>query len=258
MTSSMIASFSALLAALSLVLGIWLGPQSVFVISPIGLAVCVLSLGLGLRNKHAYARPSGFALTVGGVHLLLIVIAIALYQMFLSPLAVSFEKLPRFRHSYVDPDGVFSVRGPADWVYERYPGVHESGVTLRPAKQTQYIGVSEISILVRKLETKPKSSSEFLKTMASSWVEKKVEGQKLFDFKVEPAEMLNKEKGVWSTLDAFRLWVPVRQVTLIGLKNDRYLCSVSIIGLKKHAVFTQVLCLGLFETIRIGPAMKNN
>jgi len=75
--------------------------------------------------------------------------------------------------------------------------------------------------------------------------------KKLFSFEIKRIELLSKGTGILSTLDIKKFWIPMRQISLFGIKNQRFMCSISATGLKSHSTLSQVLCLGLFEKIKI-------
>jgi hypothetical protein len=224
-------------------MGVWVGPAALLGTAGVGFV-----LGLIVLLK---TRSLQFSVILISIHTLLITIACVLYFLFLRPLDKDVQKIPSLRYTYSDPDKFFTVRGPEGWHYENVGTAMEAGVRLRPQEQGQYMGVSEIVIFIRKMESKPKSADEFLKKMALQGSQKKAEKGKVFNFLSEPILTLGGKKALWTVLDAKRYWVPVRQASLLGIKNNLYLCSVSAIGLKNHSSLSKVLCLGLFETIRI-------
>jgi len=113
------------------------------------------------------------------------------------------------------------------------------------------MGISEVKIWIRELEIEPESADDFLQKMASTMTgADRQKRQKQYEFEVNSSETLGGSKSVFSILDVKRFWVPLRQVTLFGIKEKRYFCSISASGLKSHSTLSKVLCLGLFETIR--------
>lgn len=245
---SVYGSLSALLALAALVLAIFVGPAA-------SCGASVIGFGLALA-AFLKMRGAQFPMILMGVHAILCVAAGVLYFLFLRPLDKNVQTIPSLQYLYTDPDHFFSVRGPQGWSYENVASSTEAGVRLRPVEQGQYMGVSEVLIIIRKMEARPKSSEDYLNKMAHQLTEKKDAKSKTFNLVIEPAHLLTGQKGLWSILDAKRYWVPVRQVSLMGIKNNLYLCSVSAIGLKNHSTLSKVLCLGLFETIKIKTGEK--
>lgn len=253
--SSSLASLSILAAVISIALGIGLGPRAVYVASGIGLLLGTGGLFTAAKASGLF-RPTGFPAVAVGCHLLLLGVAVVLQLLFLTPLSRDVQRMPRLQFRYVDHESGFTLRGPQGWSYESLPIGFDSGVRIRPAEQKHYMGASEITVLVRRLDAKPSSIQEFLENIAHNSVEQKKAQSRLFKFEVAPAELLSKNKGTWSVLDIKRFWIPIRQVSLFGMKNGRYLCSVSVIGLQAHSALSKVLCLGLFETVIVPPPNK--
>ena len=117
-------------------------------------------------------------------------------------------------------------------------------------------GVSELTVRVRKMENTTAHPVEFLNKMAEALSIKSKQSHTLFIFTTEPTRLLNGDQGVWSRLQIKRFWIPIYQRVLYGIKNKRYLCTVSVSGLEKHSTISGVLCLGIFETVRINSIKK--
>jgi len=243
------ASISALLVVASALAAVTVGPVWMYAVSGAGALLALVGYVIAMRMQ-SLEKPTGFPSIVGGAHLALLLIAAILQSMFLSPLPSNQRKMPMLQTGYVDPSGRFEFKGPAGWDYHLAPSAMESGVRLQPADQTRYMGVSEVTLFVRKLETTPRSSEEFLKRAADSFSARKNE-KKLFDLRTEKGASLGGAPVMWSELTVKRLWVPLYQVSVFGVKNGRYLCSVSATGLKSHSALSKLLCLGLFERIKI-------
>lgn len=240
---SVYGSISALLILVAGALGVGVGPIAFFFSALVGF---VLGAIVFLKT-----RSLQFSVILMSVHLILMVTAGVLYFLFLRPLDKNVQKIPSLQYVYSDPDKLFTVRGPEGWMYERVGSAMEAGVRLRPQNQDQYMGVSEVLIFIRKLESKPKSVDDFLKKMAFQNTPKRGEKGGNFEFSAESILTLGAQKALWTIMDAKRYWVPVRHASLIGIKNNLYLCSVSAIGLKTHSTLSKVLCLGLFETLKM-------
>lgn len=242
---------SALAAVLSFGFGVWLGPYAVFWLSGIGLIPALTAFILRFLQSDRYPAIS-YSSWLFGFHTVLLIIALALQSLFLMPLPEETLKLPRFSKTHIDPAGLFEVRGPSGWNSSLVTSPTQTGVRFQPAGRDQYIGASDIQILVQVLDKAPKSKELFLKKIASSLIqERQGNAKKSFELNIGTAELLRGGKGVWSILEVKRLWVPLQQVSLFGLKNDRYLCSISITGLKSHSTLYKVLCIALFEKLRI-------
>lgn len=179
-------------------------------------------------------------------------------SFFLDPLSPARLKFPPLQHTYLDQNLLFEMRGPQNWSYEPLPLVGESGVKLRPFSNEDYIGISEVKVLVRKLSSPPPNPEKFLNNIAALMSRGQEKVKKSFAFHVEPADLMSKaQKGVWSILTLKRFFIPLRQITLFGIKEGRYLCTVSATGLEAHSTLSRVMCLGLFETVLIHhPAKK--
>jgi len=243
------ASAGALAAAVSVAMAIFVGPRGVYIASGLGAALAVVSLGLAARSG-ARDKPVGFPLVVLGVNGLLLLVGAILQAMFLSPLSKDAQKMPVLQTLYSDPDKVFEIRGPSGWTYRPVPSKFESGVRMQPEDQSRYMGVSEATVFVRRLESEPKSPDEFLTSAAAAFSEKESK-RKLFDLKTERGKSLSGAPLIWSTITIRRFWVPLYQISLFGVKDHRYLCSVSTVGLMSHATLARLLCMGLFERIEI-------
>lgn len=237
------AGLSAVAAAVSLALGIWVGPHGVYAASVCGILFALAALWR--VNK----QPIAFILL--GFHGLLIIAGASLDLLFLRPLAEDALKIPRlsqvFRHSH----GLFEIRAPQDWVAEEVNMPTEIGVRFRPADRVHYMGVSELTVRVRELENPTSDPIKFLTKMAEAISLKPKNNRTLFEFSTSRASLLGDEKGMWSHLVVKRFWVPLYQVALYGLKGKRYLCTVSATGIKNHDTLSEILCLGVFHTISI-------
>ena len=243
------ASLSALVASASVTAAIFLGPHAVYGLSSIGIACAVIALSLAARSP-TLEKPIVFPSVMIGFHVIMLVVAGILQSMFLSPLAPESRKMPLLQTPYADASGIFEFKGPAGWDFRPAPSSLETGVRMQPGDQNRYMGVSEATIFVRRLDTVPASQDDFLKRAAAAFSEKGTE-RKLFDLRTEKGISLTGVPVIWSELTVKRFWVPLYQVSLFGIKNKRYLCSVSATGLKSHSDLSRLLCLGLFERIKI-------
>jgi hypothetical protein len=240
-------STSVFLAVSAVALGIWWGPGGIFTASGAGLALSVV----GWRSSNR-----GVLAAMGLVHGFLLFLALLLWALFLHKLPDPVLQMPRLTHVYRDPQGLFDLRGPAGWVYTAVATPEEAGVRLRPASQNTYMGISEVAVFVRKLKEPPKSTDKFLGKMASSLAGNRIIKKKLFRFSTEPARLLNEDAGVWSVLNVKKFWVPLTQISLFGIKDKIYFCSVSATGIKAHDTLSKVMCLGLMEAIEIHGAKR--
>ena len=243
------ASLSALLLSASVAAAVLAGPAWVYALSGAGAALGFIGFIFAVRMP-SLEKPVIFPSVMMGSHALLLIVAAVLQSMFLSPLPPTQRKLPLLQTPYHDSNGRFEFRGPAGWDYHLAPSALETGVRMQPSDQSRYMGVSEVTLFVRKLDVTPGSPEEFLKRAADSFSEKKGE-KKMFDLHTEKGRSLGGTPVMWSELTVKRLWVPLYQVSIFGVKNNRYLCSVSATGLKSHAELSKLLCLGLFERIKI-------
>jgi len=237
-------------AMASACLGAWMGPRGMYIASTAGLIFSFVGIICALVDKDIYAGI-GYSVAAVFVHFLLILVGWGLYVFFLKPLPDPSLRLPSFSHHYVDPEGLFELTGPAGWEYVSIVSADESGVQLHPASREDYMGISEMEVMVRRLDVTPPSPSQFLKKMASSLSQRKASGKKMFLFTTEPAELLTGGEGLWSTLDIKKFWLPLRQVALFGVKNKRYFCAVSASGLKAHSTLARVVCMGVYEKMRV-------
>lgn len=220
------------------------------IFASVGFGMGLVSLIRALRIDHLN-RPFYFPLFMMIINVLLLVLALFLYRLFLRPLDHAAQKFPKFSFQYVDPENRFTLKGPAGWTYENIGTKYESGLRLRPQSQNQYMGISEVVIFVRKLDSKPRSPDDFLRKMADQWIKKNEQGKKSFDFSMAPLSLLNGEQGLIASLEAERFWVPIKQVSILGFKKGNYLCSVAAVGLKNHANLSRVMCLGLLESLQV-------
>lgn len=243
---------SGFLFVLSIILAIWKGPFWIYGCSGIGLAISLIALVLGFLRPDK--NPKKSLLFAGLVaHILMLAAGLFLETSFLRPLSDEILKIPRIGHSYSDPDGHFSLKGPIEWQYETIHASDGAGVKIRPVLPESYTGVAEIQVWVRHLEETPPSGIEFIDRMARALAgPARSEGSdSLFTFSTKPAELMSNDPGIFSILDIKKLWIPLRQITLFGLKDQRVLISVSTTGLAKDSRFFEVICLGVFETISI-------
>ena len=162
--------------------------------------------------------------------------------------------LPRLIRLYEDPSGLFTLRGPDHWSYALKISSTDHGVTLRPTLQANYTGSTEISVSVRKLEVSPLSVKDFLEQMAIAFKrpERKMK-QETTEFKMthKLIELIDGSPALISILDIRRRWIPFRQIAIFSLKNKKYLCTVTVTGIKKHAHLSKEFCLGLSESLEI-------
>jgi len=239
---------------LSILFAFLLGPSWVYGFSGMGLLCGGIGLGLSLTHRDLYP---GWGLLGGvvGFHGVLIVVGLVLTSLFVNPLPDAALTLPPLKQVYkgVNPD--FELRGPVGWEYIPLSSPNESGVRIRPSEKSHYMGVSEITVFVRHMEQAPASPEEFLNGMAASFSSNagKDVKKKVFSFKTKRANLISGKRGVWSVLDLKRFWVSLRHVSLFGLKEKSYFCAISAAGLKSHSTLFEVLCLGLFEKLKIFP-----
>jgi len=233
-------------AIISVGLGIGVGPVGIYWASGGGLAFAAL----GFLNQ----RKSAAAFAVIGLHSVLLIAGLALDALFLKPLSDEALQMPRLTQLYRDPGGFFESRIPAGWTTENADASNEAGVRIRPSDRQQYMGVSELTIRVREMANPTSDPVRFLSKMAEKISAKPQKDRTLFQFSTSPAHLLSGEQGMWSHLLVKRFWVPLYQLALYGIKEKRYLCTVSATGLKNHSTLAEILCLGEFQTIRIHPA----
>ena len=241
------ASLSALAALVAVALGIWIGPTGIYAASGTGLALAVIALLQAVRVS-AVEKPFGFPGIMIAAHAVFLGIAFLLHAHFLSPLAANQAKMPRLQTAYDDPEGIFALRGPSGWSYRPVPSRFEYGVRLNPQSTGRYAGVSEITVFVRRLDEVPSSPDAFLENAAKAFVQEQPT-KRLFELKSERGTSLTGAPVIWSTLIVKRYWIPLYQITLFGVKDGRYLCSVSASGLWAHAALARLFCMGIFERI---------
>jgi hypothetical protein len=237
----------------ALVLLLYIGPSATFIASGLGAFLALISLFYSLRTPEKYPTL-GMTLIYLVLHLVVLATAAVLLVLFLRPLSDSALKIPRLNGVYADPQHVFKMRIPEHWTATPLPLSGEVGVVLRPASQSDYMGVSEVRVIVRTMKHPPVSVNAFLEKMAGSFSgggRATAKKQKVFEFRTETTSLLHGGTGVFSVLEAKRFWVPLRQVSLFGIKKKKYFCSISATGLARHAVLSKVLCLGLIEGIEI-------
>ncbi len=235
-------------ALLSIGLGIGVGPIGVYAASAAGIAAAGWALVLN--------RKQPVAITMLGVHSVLIIVAAGLDVLFLRPLPGETLQMPRLAQIYHDPAGFFEVRAPEGWDIEEIHGTTEAGVRLRPSDRAHYMGVSELTVRIRELSNPASDPMKFLKKLAATIKSKPEKNRTLFDFSSRPVKLLNGSQGMWSELVIKRFWVPLYQSALYGIKDKKYLCSVSVTGVKNHDTLAEVLCLGVYHTIRVHPSKK--
>lgn len=236
----------------SLIVLIWKGPVWTIVTSLTGLIVSLTGLYIHVRRRDEVPFGwSGGLLATG--HIILLGVSLVFQSLFLKPLPDVTLSIPSLSYSFVDPGGKFKLKGPEGWNYQVTSAAGETGVTIVPASQDHYMGVSEIQVWVRELSSAPPSPSEFLDRMVASvnYSGRKGSGDAMFQLRTETVDLINGGKGVVTVLDIKKFWIPIRQITLFGMKNGRYFCSISSTGLREHATLSKVLCLGLFETLKI-------
>jgi hypothetical protein len=236
------------LAIGSVIFGILEGPKWIYGLSGLGGFAGLINLFLYLNNNERYPRPTASLMILGG-HSILLATGLIVSHLFLSPLQPSSLQLPKFGQVYKDPSGLFVLKGPVGWQYQPSP----SGVKIKPQGFDQYIGAAELDVQVRPMEKPPASVDEFLKKMTASITSDKrpLKGKKVLHLETSLVKLLDKKNGVWTVLDVYRLWVPLRQSSLFGIKNGKYFCSVSATGLAAHSTLFQVLCFGVYHTLEV-------
>jgi len=247
----------SLLAVVSVALAIWKGPFWIFLCSSLGL------FGAGMGFKISFGNPDRYPgkivyILVFVSHLFLLGIAWTLYSLFLKPMPEGFVNIPKIDRLYSDVSGLFRLHGPLGWTYVKTPSSGEEGVSIRPENQTHYMGASDVQVWVRKLETPPASEEAFIEKLAGQMRvgSRNPKSDALFKFETEKTQLINGKNAVFSILDIKKFWVPIRQVTLFALKNQKYMCSVSVTGLKNHSKYSKILALGLMETLKIETPSK--
>lgn len=236
---------SAVAALASLAAAVWIGPKGIFFASGVGFALAAIALVLAFRVP-TLAKPLGFPSLLLIGHALLLAAGLALQMLFLSPLSSHRAKMPRLQTLYQDPAGMFEVRGPARWTYVNAPSRFESGVRLRPGDQGGYMGISEATVFVRRLDERPTSPEAFLESAAEAFSRAQSD-RRMFRFRTERGRSLSGVPVIWSTISVRRFWIPLYQVSVFGVKDGRYLCSASATGLQAHSTLARVFVLGLFE-----------
>jgi hypothetical protein len=113
------------------------------------------------------------------------------------------------------------------------------------------MGVAELTVRVRILETPQKATANFFEKMAGTLTLTSQQKQRMYKFDTKPAQLLDMQPGLWSHLVLKRFWIPLYQTSLFGLQNGRYLCSVATSGIKSHDKLAEVLCLGVMQSIQI-------
>jgi hypothetical protein len=159
--------------------------------------------------------------------------------------------MPKLSQRHSDLNGGFNVRLPAGWKIEPVRAEHEVGVRAHPAQRSDYMGVAELTVRVRILNKKQKSTGDFFKKMAGTIALTSQQKKRLFEFHTQPATLMNGQPGLWSFLILKRFWIPLYQTSLFGLEKDRYLCSVAASGIKSHDKLAGVLCLGVMQSIQM-------
>jgi len=247
----------SMLVVVSVALAIWKGPFWVFLCSSFGLLGAGLGFKISFRNPALYPGKLIYLLVLVA-HLFLLGIALILYTLFLKPMPEGFENIPKIDHLYSDVSGLFRLHGPLGWSYIKTHSSGEEGVSIRPGNQTHYMGASDVQVWVRNLEEPPASEEAFIEKLAGQMGggSRKIKSGALFKFGTEKTNLINGQNAVFSILDINKFWVPIRQVTLFALKNKKYLCSVSVTGLKNHSKYSRILALGLMETLKIETPSK--
>src|SRR5690349_16151420 len=123
--------------------GIFYGPPALYLFSALGLITCA-GAWLISRRKTCFP-PAGYLGALAGIHLVLLVTGLTLQTLFLEPLPEKSLEIPPFTHTYRDPEGYFTVIGPADWIYTSFANAMEAGVHITPPSREAYIGVIELT-----------------------------------------------------------------------------------------------------------------
>lgn len=233
---------------------IYKGPELTFLFIKLGFILTFIGAFFSLFKRTFFPTLThSFVLFL--TYFVVLILTIGLEFFFLKPISREKQKIPPLTHVYKDPFNVFQIKGPVDWKYELISTPREVGVTISPEGNDGYSGVSEIKIYIRPLDIEPEKIEPFLERAAISFSKKENPSTSSsdisFTFQTEPATLINNEKAVWSILNVKKFWVTIRQVTLLGIKNKKYLCSVSATGLESHSLLSKVFCLGLFQTLTI-------
>jgi|GEM_PF-6065667 len=220
--------------------------------SCLGLLMSLWALFLSFRWPEQHPKPA-VPTTALLFFIALIITGAILNWFFLTSLPDEKLQVPKLSQRYLHPEGLFQIKGPSSWLITPLSSAPQTGVRIEPASRENYMGALQIFVWVRQLEKKPASLTDFIEKMANSLKDptRGLHKKKYFEFTTKQVDLIRGGKGVLSVLDVKKLWVPMRQVTLYGVKNDTYLCSVSVTGLSAHMSLAKVLCLGIFETIRI-------
>ncbi|MFN0117260.1 MAG: hypothetical protein ACKVQC_03070 [Elusimicrobiota bacterium] len=183
-------------------------------------------------------------------------IAAWVHIFYLSPLSDSSLRIPKFQHQYIDPQKIFSTLGPAGWKYSPILSAYDSGVKIQFQDRNQYMGVSEATVMIKTIDSNPKNREEIFKLILESQRNKDNKGQ--ITINMEPAVLLDGEKGMWSIIEIRKLWFKFYQVSLIGLKDNSHLCIVSATGLKNHDTLAKILLQGLYRATKINKPKNKN
>lgn len=245
---------SVLLLILTFISSIAIGPTWMVWLSLAGILISSIGAGISHLKPHKYASRSVsliLACIFGGFFLA----GFILDSMFLKPLSDDLLKVPPLNTPISDSRQLFTFKAPFGWKAEFKTTLQGEGVILRPADKASYMGISELHVFFRTPDTPIKNPAKVLELL-SSQLEKTSPPKgstSLFQLTTEPATLLDGSAGLWSTFSSRKLWVPIRQVTLFGIKENKYICSVSALGLEKHSTLYRVLCLGVFHTIKKTP-----
>jgi len=247
----------------SLLFLIWVGPDSAIGAASSGAVMAIA--GIIFSRFYPDKYPSIWVhIGVGFLNVFLLAGVLLIAALFLKPLPETVLKIPRLDQKYLDPEGVFELKGPWGWDYQPIKTASQSGVLIIPRDRGQYIGINEIRIMVMKLPRKPVKPGDFLRKFEESLADsaKNFRGKKLFQMKTGSAKLLLGGQGVWSEIEvrprAAFSWFPLTEITLLGIKQGDSICSISAAGPSAHATLFKLMCLGLFEKLTIKALQKNS
>lgn len=247
---------SVLALCLSLGVFVVLGPVAAITISILGIILCSWGLVQSFR-KISNSPPKFLYIIVLVVLLGVLGLGVAINSYVMTPLSPAKLLVPKFSHVYLDPSGLFRLKGPSQWHYTMDSSPRGNGVIVVPVGILSYVGILEIRVMVQELDVKPSDPPAFLRKMVRqlSQSNRNSGHSKALSIQFKEEDLLGGGLGIWSTLDLEGIgvikWVSFRQQALLGIKNERFLVSVTATGLRHHMDLASVLCQGLFETIII-------
>lgn len=223
--------FHAFLLGASGISIIWLGPFWTLGFSTVGLLFSFANFVQSLRHpeKNLPAWVVGLMVFLYGAFA---ATAVFLYFLFGAP--IPSVEIPLTQKVSLHSEKI-TLRVPHNWKTSPFTTTNERGVVLDAVPQSgEYIGLQQIKIVLKHIEHADGSRIP-------------LEGE---------AVEFGSENAILNVFTVKKFWFKFHQVTLLGFKGPKTLCSVSTTVLPPYLPLAKDLCKGLFKNVEVQATLQ--